>query len=235
MAIAFGTATYGVGSFSATITQSADFGSSSDRGCIVWVWVNGNGGATTVSSATCDGIAMTADTQRAGDTGNFATGNMRAFRLASGSIGTGSRTIVVTLSDAGANSRCWILPISGVSAIGASVQGASTTGTPTLTVTGSSSGDTAVMFAAQYGVDSTWGQGTGTSLHHVVLNSECAYINGPIWYETSAGSTVDIGGTVSPGYWSMREGWNLTPAGGAAATSDPIINRGRRLVALTHL
>lgn len=108
MAISYLNSGSGTWSFASTGSFAFDAGSADDRVLIVFV-AGDRGGATTISSATYNGVAMTAHT---GFTSGATGFDGRLFYLAGPA--SGSNTVQVTLSDANIKGGILAIAYSGV-------------------------------------------------------------------------------------------------------------------------
>lgn len=214
-----GTPAYNKASFASSVDISTDFGSSSDRACLVWAWSNGNSGATTVNSAVIDpsgaNLSMTADSNRSGLTVFATSGNLRAFYLASASIPTGVKTVRVTFSDANTNVEAWVVPLSDVSAIGTPVQNNANGTSFTTTAVSSAVGHTVIAFITQFATgDTTPVVSTSGTKDYDVNSSNLIFLKGGAIIHAAGAASVTITGTLVHTYEWATQAWDLT--GGAA-------------------
>lgn len=108
MAIAYVNSTSHTGDFVSSLTKALDAGTDDNR-CVLVLAITDRGGATTISSATYGGVAMTAHTAF---TSTISGYDARLFYLAGAA--SGSNNIVVTYSDANTKPKLVAAAYSGV-------------------------------------------------------------------------------------------------------------------------
>lgn len=223
-----GTSVFGKASFASTLDITVNFGSSADRGCLVWAWSNGNSGGTTPTAAVIDpagaNLPMTAGANRSGATVFAAAGNLRAFYLASSSVPTGSKTVRITFSDNNTNVEAWVVPLSDATAIAAPVQANGSGTSFSSGSVSSASGRVAYALVAQYnsGIADPVTPTSPTVKELVVSGSETnlIYLRGGAILSRSGGSSITLAGTLSAGFEWAVETFDVTGAGGPPPTID---------------
>lgn len=205
MTIAYVTSKTANSDFSSSLTFALDAGSDADRVVLVYAGTD-RGGGTTISSATYNGVSMSALSGTAAVLSGF---DGRFFYLVGAS--SGSNNVVVTYSDANTKPYAAAAVYSGVSGVSdpQNVVSPTLTSSFSATVT-SASGDLVVMLGMQYGRSSVAPSSPAVERMDAVARGS---IYGFLWEEAGA-SSVTIDGT-APG---TAEWWvgacNLQAAGG---------------------
>lgn len=217
MAIAYENSTGHTIDWSSTITKALDAGVNADR-CVLVFAMTDRGSATTISSATYGGVAMTAHTA-------FTTGGSgydgRLFYL--GGAASGSNNVVVTYSDGNSKPKIIAVAYSGVDTTTPVDQlanynpGAGVTA-PSATVT-SAADDLVVLMCAYNGATSATPAAPATERFDAVLASA---FYGFIWDEAGAASVTINGTLTSSEVWGAALNLNAASAG---ATGVPATNR----------
>jgi hypothetical protein len=201
--IAYVTSKTASSDFSSSLTFALDAGSDADRVVLVYAGTD-RGGATTISSATYNGVSMSSlagVVQASGFDGRF-------FYLTGAA--SGSNNVVITYSDANTKPCAAAAVYSGVSGVSGAVNVVTGYVSSVSSTVSSASGDLVVMLGMQYGRSSVSPSSPAVERMDTVARGA---IYGFLWDEAGA-SSVTIDGT-APG---SAEWWvaalNLQAAGG---------------------
>ena len=222
MAIAFEGSCSQTGDFVSSLTQTLNAGSNPDVLVLVWA-ITDRGSATTISSATWNGNAMTACTAMSSTLSGF---DGRLFYLYSAT--GGSHSVQVTYSDGNTKPKFLAVAYSGVNSSTPIENQANfeyqNSSAPSQSVT-SASGDLAVMIAAYTNRTAVAPTAPATENFDALLGSTTFYAYE--WDSPGTGGSTTIAGTVSGG---TAEIWgsmlSIKAAGGGAVSTKKILTLG---------
>ena len=217
MAIAYVSSTSQTGDFVSSLTKALDVGTADDRVLLVFACTD-RGSATTISSATYNGVSMTAHTAFTSTLSNI---DGRLFYLAAPT--SGSNSIVVTYSDGNTKPKFLAAAYSGVDGttpVDQLTNYSANTSAPTATIS-SASGDMVIFMGAYINRTAIAPSSPAVEQFDAVMGTG---VYGFL-FEEAGDTSVTIDGTVSGG---AAEVWatalNLNAAGGGA-TGVPATNR----------
>lgn len=219
MAIAYYSSVAKSGSFVTSLTEALDAGTDDNR-CVIVFATTDRGGATTISSATYGGVAMTAHT---GFTSSGSSFDGRFFYLAGAA--SGSNNVVVTYSDGNTKPQFFAAAYSGVDGTTPIDQlttyNSASTASPSATVT-SETGDLVVFMCMYYGRTASAPTAPATERFDALIgNSQYGFL----WDEAGAAS-VTIDGTITGGaaeVWGASFNFNAAAAAGGVPATNRLL------------
>lgn len=187
-----------------------------------------SGGYTTITSVVLDpggaNITLTAGTatQSVSGSTNFYVNSWSNNYWYAGSLGTGTKTLRVTLADGSAKPQAWAMTRSGVSAISAPVEAFGANNAPVVTITSAVFRDV-IGFCRMIVLDDTWSADPNSPATQIsrVKSTDALFLRGGAWIEAGTASVVldgnvrNASSVLSTEYWGLVA-WSLTPSGSSA-------------------
>lgn len=229
MAITFGTTYFGAGDFVSVVNFNVDFGSTANPALLVRVLSAGVSGgmADSINSVVIDpagaNLTMVAAAEAAGVYAT-ATSKARNFALAGGTMPTGVKQVRVTMAGAANHCRAWAQLVFGVGTVSAPVEATAYSAALSLTAT-SAAGETLAVMVSAYGQSDTSVMSitsAATLVNSRVLTTQDSLMQGAVWQQAGAASTVVTGNWSSYTMTWVMTGWRLAP-GVASDTTPPVM------------